>query len=373
MTNDQQPTANDPKKICLIGESLANGGAEKAMALLSQFLSSKGIEVHNVIVLDQITYGYSGELLNLGKMKNASNGPMNKFSRFVALRKYLRRNKFDYIIDFRVRVSFLQEFFISRFLYNAPTVYTVHSAMTDLYFPENKNLGNMVYKKAYGVVAVSEAIADTIRKDYGLHNVSTIHNPVDIAAIQKAADAFLPSEKEYILAAGRMKDNVKQFDKLIDAYSRSALPRQNISLVILGDGDNLPTLKKLAMRSGVEDRIIFKGRVDNPFPYMKHAKFFVLSSKREGLPTVILETFACGKPVVSFDCVSGPSEMIADGKNGLLVDDQDFGKLAEAMDRMVADTGLYVECVAGSKSGAARFSLENIGRQWLDFLKINVS
>jgi N-acetylgalactosamine-N,N'-diacetylbacillosaminyl-diphospho-undecaprenol 4-alpha-N-acetylgalactosaminyltransferase len=370
------PTAslNVPSpKICLIGESLANGGAEKAMALLSRFFVSKGIEIHNVIVLDSITYEYSGELLNLGKMKNATNGPVNKLARFIALRKYLRTHQFDYIIDFRIRVSFLQEFFISRLLYNAPAIYTVHSAMTDLYFPSVKSLGNIVYKNAFGVVAVSHAIEKIIRSQYGLKNVTTIHNPVDIAAIQAKSEAFVPNEGQYILAAGRMKDNIKQFDKLIDAYAKSELSSKNIRLLILGDGENLITLKKIASRSGFEDKIIFKGRVDNPFPYMKHAAFFVLSSKREGLPTVILESFASGKPVVSFDCVSGPAEMINDGENGLLVADQDFEELTRAMNRMAGDEDLYRRCVAASKSAAEPFSVENIGRQWLDLLKIGVS
>ena len=230
-----------------------------------------------------------------------------------------------------------------------------------------------MYKSAFAVVAVSDAVAEIIRKKYGLRNVSTMHNPIDIAGIGKWADAFVPAEQHYILAAGRMNDDVKQFDKLIAAYANSGLPAQDISLVILGDGDNLPTLKKLAMRSGVEAQIVFKGRVDNPFPYMKHAKFFVLSSRREGLPTVILESLACGKPVVSFNCVSGPSEMIVDGQNGLLVNDQDFNALTDSINRMASDENLYAACCQGAKPSVQSFSLENIGQQWLEFLKINVS
>jgi len=285
----------------------------------------------------------------------------------------LRKHRFDYIIDFRVRVSFVQEFFISRFLYDAPTIYTVHSAMTGLYFPKNKSLGKIIYQSAFGVVAVSKTVEQTIRKEYGLQNVSTIYNPVDIAAIETASDAFIPEESNYILAAGRMKDDVKQFDKLIEAYAASKLPEKSIDLVILGDGENLNALKKLASRSAAADKIIFKGRVANPFPYMKHAQFFVLSSKREGLPTVILESLAAGKPVVSFDCVSGPSEIIDNEKNGLLVTDQDFSELVRSMNRMSGDAELYSRCVSGAKPAAERFSLENIGRRWLDFLKIDVS
>lgn len=362
-----------PKKICLVGESLANGGAEKAMALLSQFFHAKGIEVQNVIVLDEITYDYSGGLLNLGKLKDASNGPLNKLKRFMALRSFLKQQRFDYIIDFRVRVSFLQEYFISRMLYDSPTVYTVHSAMTDLYFPKRKSLGRWVYKKAFALAAVSNKIADIIRNDYRLQNVTTINNPIDIAAIGTLADAFVPAEEKYILAAGRMSDTVKQFDQLIAAYAASVLPSRGIQLVLLGDGKNRPLLTQQAHALGLSDKVIFKGLVENPYPYMKNALFFVLSSRREGLPTVILESLACGKPVVSFDCVSGPAEMIAHEQNGLLVNDQNFNALTESMNRMVSHADLYAACCQGAKPSVQAFSLENIGRQWLELLKINVS
>jgi glycosyltransferase involved in cell wall biosynthesis len=360
-------------KICLIGESLANGGAEKSMALLSQFFVSKGIAVHNVIVVDEIAYPYSGELLNLGKMKNAANDPFNKLKRFMALRKFLRVHDFDCIIDFRIRVSFLQEYAISRLLYNVPTAYTVHSAMTDLYFPKSKTQAQLIYKYAYGVVAVSHAVEKIIMSSYGLPNTKTIHNPIDIAAIEKAGEAFIPEESRYILGAGRMKDNVKQFDKLVDAYSKSALPEKGIKLVILGDGQNREKLENQVAGMNLQQQIIFKGHVENPFPYMKNALFFVLSSQMEGLPTVILESLVSGIPVVSFDCVSGPAEMISDRENGLLVEDQNFEKLTGAMNLMASDTALYQHCLSNAKPSTESFSLENIGKQWLDFLKIDVS
>lgn len=360
-------------KICLIGECLSGGGAEKAMALLSKYFSSQGITVHNVIVVDSVTYPYSGELLNLGKMKNSSNGIFNKFSRFMALRKLLREQQFDYIIDFRVRVSFVQEYLISKVLYNAPTIYTVHSSMTDFYFPGAAWEARAIYKNAFGVVAVSESVEQIIRKDYGLLNTLTIHNPVDVDEIQRLSAAFKPIENNYILAAGRMKDNVKQFDKLIKAYAKSHLPEKDIKLVILGEGQKRAELEKLVTDLDLKEQVILKGAVENPFPYMKMALFFVLSSKKEGLPTVILESLACGIPVVAFDCVSGPSEMITDRRNGLLVENQKFDKLRKAMELLAEDNMLYEHCRQNARESIGQFSLENIGEQWLAFLKINVS
>ena len=88
---------NKKIKIALIGYRLSTGGAEKVMAILSQFFEKQGLEVHNIIVLDSISYAYYGKLVNLGKMKNASNSLLNKWNRFVFLKKYLDENQFDFI------------------------------------------------------------------------------------------------------------------------------------------------------------------------------------------------------------------------------------------------------------------------------------
>lgn len=360
-------------KICLVSECLSTGGAERVAALLSQFFVSKGIETHHVIVLDSVVYEYAGELLNLGKLKNESNSVANKWNRFFVFKKYIQQHNFDYIIDFRVKNNFYQEWVISKFVYNVPKIYAVRSYFLKYYFPKKKWLAQMIHKDAFGIVTNTEMIKKNVQEVYNLKKVTTIYNPIAVDFVDLQSQEKTDIDFEYIICAGRMKDNVKQFDKLIEAYSNSVLPSNNIKLIVLGDGKQRNALENLAAALKLDTMVLFYGHVKNPFKYYKNAKFFVLSSRFEGMPNVILESLACGTPVISFDCLSGPGEMINHQENGILVENQNVAKLTEAMDLFVKNERLYAYCKGNAQKSIQKFSLENIGNQWLEYLKINVS
>lgn len=361
-------------KICLIGDTLSGGGAERVHAFLSQYFAKQGIEVHNVVVQDKISYDYSGDLLNLGLLKDNRNGVGNKMKRFLVLRDYLKKHDFDYIIDFRMRKKYLQDFFISKLVYSVPAVYTVHSSILEWYMPKSAWFTRIIYGNAYGVVSITEKMKNYIEELYRLKNVVNIYNPIDVNYIQQRADEVLSTEKDqYVIAVGSIRENnVKQFDKLIEAYSNSVLPGNNVKLLILGEGIRMNSLKELSEKKGLKDKVVFKGFEENPYVYMRNAFLYALTSRNEGLPMVLLESLACGTPVVSFDCFTGPSEIIQDGINGLLVEDQNTVKFTEALDLMFTDKELYAKCKQNAVASIQRFSLESIGREWMEFLKIQV-
>jgi glycosyltransferase involved in cell wall biosynthesis len=361
---------NKKIKIALIGYRLGIGGAEKVMANLSLFFDKQGIEVHNIIVIDEVSYDFSGKLINLGKLKNKSNGIFNKLNRYLFLKNYLRENNFEFIIDFRFRNKPLQELFISKFLYPSKTIYTVHSYLIDHYMPNWSFITRIMYQNCNKMVSITNKTKELIEFKHHLKNVQTIYNPINIEEIHSKCNESIDLNFDYVIGIGQMETNVKQFDKLIEAYSNSHLPKQEIHLVLLGDGIKMKYYLNLAKQNQVQDKVHFLGFKKNPYPYLKNAKFFVLSSLNEGMPNVILEALTCETPVVSFDCLSGPSEMIKDKHNGLLVENQNVVKLTEAMNLFMEDKELYTFCKENALPSCQHFSLENIGKQWLDLMQI---
>lgn len=359
-------------KICLIGITLSNGGAQKIHAILSNFFFSKNIEVHNIVILDEVTYEFSGKLLNLGKLKDKKNGVLNNLKRFQILRSYIKANNFDYIIDVRTRNNQIKEFLITKFAYKAPYIPMIHSYNTDWYFPKNNFLAKNIFSNAYGIVCVSKEIEKKVKTKYEYKNLRTIYNPLEIDKIVSLSKEKIDLNFEYILAAGRMVfDNNKQFDKMILAYAASTLPAQNVKLLLLGDGPQKEYLQNLAKSEKLENMVVFMDFQDNPFKFMKSARFTILTSKHEGLPNIITESLTCGVPVVAFDCKSGPGELIENGENGLLVEDQNFDAFVKAMNEMNENEILRTKCRENAFESIKRFSVEKIGAEWLEYLKIN--
>lgn len=352
-------------KIALVGYMLSNGGAERVLSTLSQYLHNSNYDVHNIIMIDQVTYDYGGQLLNLGKLRSKSNGLLNKINRFIAFKKYVDQQNFDLLIDFRFRVVYFQEFFIYKFIYKLPKIQTVHSGRYDSYLFKYKLLSNIFFKDFNRIITVSKAQQKLIENELNFSNLETIHNPIAIDEIRARCNSEKSSkfDFEYIVAVGRLAIS-KQFCKLIEAYLLSDLPSSNIHLVIVGDGPELEKLKNLIQKTNSSKHIHLTGQIDHPYGIIKNAKFLVQSSLFEGFPMVLIEALCCETPVIAFNCFSGPNEIIVDGQNGILVKDQNFESLVFAINKMIFEKDFYYHCKANAFDSIKKFDIKIIGLQW---------
>ena len=349
-------------KIALVGYKLAKGGLERVFSTVSELLHDSGCEVTVIVLEDNIEYSYSGNLINLGHL--------SKFQKYFQLKKHLKANQFDYIIDFRHRINPWMELVFLNYIYlGFKSIYTIHSSKLDVYLTKNTWVAKQILKNTFKVVAVSNALNEKIKSDYDFGKAIVIPNSIAKGSLESVfKNVELPYK--YCISVGRLVV-LKQIDQLIEAYSKSNLPSQDIHLIILGDGEEKSHLQKRIEELQLTEFVHLLGFKKEVDFYIKNAEFLVLSSKYEGFSMVILEALNLSTPVISFDCETGPRELVQHEFNGLLVENQKFDAFKNALNRMIGDEKLYEFCKENAKNSVTKFSPEKVGEKWLKLFNSN--
>ena len=227
-----------------------------------------------------------------------------------------------------------------------------------------------VYPQTDRILAVSHGVADDLATCTGLPRatIGTIYNPTLTADIAKKIKAsishpwFSPNTLPVILGIGRLVPQ-KDFPTLLKAfaYVNRKYPAR---LLILGEGRERATLEALASELNIEQNVSLPGFEPNPYAFLARASVFALSSAWEGLPNALIEALACGCPVVSTNCPSGPQEILSNGTFGPLVPVGDHIALAEAILHILE----HPPNVAKLQSRGAEFDIGTITEQYLQAL-----
>jgi len=228
-----------------------------------------------------------------------------------------------------------------------------------LRYIKRKNL----YKKIFNdqnLITISQDTEKNLLNFLSPKNIQTIYNPFDIEKIRHLADerVELPSEN-YLIQIG--SDKRKRQDILLEAFSK--IKDKKIKLLLLGTAENKQILE-LSKRLGIKkERIIFQPFAANPYHFIKNAKMLIMSSEREGLPRVIVESLVLKTPVVSTDCDTGPREVLVDELKGYLAKVNDSDDLAKkiglALESYPEITDKYIE----------KFNKNEIKKQFLAYIK----
>ncbi len=345
-------------KIAFLIGHMKSGGAERAVSNLS--LAMQDEHDVSVIVFDGADVGYphGGNLINLNVLPRPSK--LGKvfiiLERAFKLRKLYKEHQFDGIFTFMEGPGF------PSVLANRETIVSVHDnpkSLPQIYRP----FYPLIYPKAKKIVACAKAIEQKLIEQFGFTNTTTIYNSVDASnAISKSSDP-IEENRPFLLSVGRLAPQ-KGFDFLIKAFAASQA-KNEVDLLICGEGDDRTELQALIDQHGLTDKVILKGNVDNPFAYYAKAEFFVLSSRHEGFPNILIEALACECPCVSYDCETGPNEIINHEENGLLVEAENVPALTEAIDRLHADKELHSTFKQNARSSVKHLSPQAIAKEWL--------
>jgi len=193
-----------------------------------------------------------------------------------------------------------------------------------------------------------------------------VYNPVDVERIRAQAAAEpspLVGPGPHVVAAGRL-GHQKGFDMLLDAFASARGRGVDARLTILGEGPDRDALGERAAHLGVADVVRFAGFAANPFAYFAAADLFVLSSRYEGLPNVVLEALACGCPVVAFDCPRGVREIVHTGRNGVLLPPEDVAGLGDTLVRLLRAPAERVTLRGQIDASLAPFAVTTVVREW---------
>ena len=356
------------RKIACLIPALKIGGSERVITLLAnEFAKRPDLDVHI------IEYGNDARSVIEPSEKVTIHRPGFKFDNRVRLLSTLRRlsflrrtinkGQFDALLSFGNRWN--------NFVMLACLGLNACVFLSDRSSPEldigwlQTWLRRLLYPRAAGLLAQTNRARD-MAQTRGLNDrICVIPNPIVMP--QVAAES---GRQNAILSVGRMVET-KNHDHLIKIFA--SLDADDWKLIIVGDDDQRQNhrsyLGSLADQLGVSSRVEFAGEQSDVQSFYDRAKIFAFTSSSEGFPNVVAEALASGLPVISYDCVAGPSDLITSGENGFLVGLFDKEAFRKHLDELMVDEEKRIQMSIRARESVARLSVECIASRVLESMQ----
>jgi GalNAc-alpha-(1->4)-GalNAc-alpha-(1->3)-diNAcBac-PP-undecaprenol alpha-1,4-N-acetyl-D-galactosaminyltransferase len=347
--------------------SLSSGGAERVMSTMTNYWAAKNWPVTLLTFDDgreppfyKLHEGVTHVTLGIAAPSaNRFRGITSNLGRIRDLRRAIRSSGPDAVIAFMDKVNVLT--LLATVGLNTPVVISERSDphLTIIGAAWNR-LRSCTYRRACRIVVQTEA-AKAFFSESLQRRTRVIPNPVFLPP--GAAAGGSRGVHKQIVGMGRL-GREKGFDLLLEAFAQIASRHPDWSLVIWGEGQERGGLEQQRDRLGLRDRIRFPGRTHRPFEKFREADLFVLPSRFEGFPNALCEAMACGLPVVSFDCPSGPGDIIRHSVDGMLIPPGDVAALSTAMENLMEDEKERNRLARRAIEISARFNLEKVMNMW---------
>lgn len=354
-----------------IGDYTAKGGIEKVTIDLANALAKET----NVFILSltkknkdplvkldsRVKVISLGNRISLHNRKGGIVGLLNDIyfilSNLLPIRKLYKLHKVKYVTGTDIKLSFL--LYLASLGTETKVIATDHFAF-DVPNVILKKLRAFYYKRLYKVIVLTD---EEIKKYNEItSNIKVIPNIISYKPIEKTCFS-----QKRIISAGRLSLE-KGFDLLIDSWEKLEKKFPGWSLDIYGEGPEKDNLQKKIDSLNLKN-VTLKGFSNNISEEYLKSSIFVLSSRYEALPTVLLEALSHGVPCVSFDCLTGPKTIIKDGVNGLLAESNNIDDLSLKLEKIIRDEALLKKLTQGTSININNFSKKNIVNKWKMILK----
>jgi len=351
-------------KVLIVAPGLSMGGAENASVNLANGMKKCNCEVVFVSLFKNVHFFHLSEGIRLYEPSNFNIKRLNFFKTLLWLRKIERTENPDAIIIF-------QKF------YSAIGVLSLICTKYKIIISERSsplfnwglpiNIFNRIVftiKKPDGIIAQTSVAAKFQQKYYGSRVPIRI-----IPNIVREVKLYPEIEREkFILAVGRLNDYLKGFDRLIRAMAE--LKNDWPLYIAGGDGSEKEgfELKFLAKELGIENKIKFLGKVKEIDKLYARAGLFVIPSRSEGFPNALCEAMAAGCCCISFNFIAGPNEIIKNGINGFIIEDDNILKLAEMIDFLISNETIRKNIEKKATEVKEKYSEEVISKTVIDFI-----
>lgn len=349
-------------KIDFLVNSLSPGGAERVLLLLANYFNKRGHDI-SIITFNgedvwQPDEGISRVRLHDGSIKN------HMIRSLINLVKYYKNkeNRPNVLISFMIQTNLIA--IIACKLFRIKIIASEHNN----HLKETNFIGEFTRKYSYKFSNALTVLTNFDENFYKKRNVNVyvMPNPCSF-------DIFKEKERNrsnVILAVGALdRYHHKGFDNLIKMIGPVLAKNPSWKLKIVGGGsEGAKVLKALVKKQHLEEKVIFEGFSNNVSGIMRDSEIYIMTSRWEGLPMVLIEAMSQGMACISYNCITGPSEIINHNENGILVENQNSGMMCDQLNNLIKDTNKRIEFAKKGVQSLNRYKIEKIYDKYLSII-----
>lgn len=359
------------KKIIFVIGNLSSGGAERVLSIVASGLSKRGYDVsiiskQHVRPFYKLNDGVNVLYPNREISYNAT-GFKKIFSRLLVLLdvfKILKLEKPDIVIPFSTTTNgsiiIIAKLLNIKLIASEHTNYKVDLQNLHIWF-----IKRIIYKMSDYLLVLTQRDIDEYYGDF-IKNIVVMPNPLSMIPINHNNEH---QREKIILAIGNVSRwYVKGFDNLLLIFANIKNRIPEYKLVIVGGGDST-YLKQICLELNIKNKVEFIGEVSDIANYMQNASIFTLTSRWEGLPMALIESMSQGLPCLAYNCFSGPADIITNGKDGILVEDQNNEKFGQELISLVKNKNRQANLSKEAIQSVKKYEINSILDKWEKIIK----